>query len=48
VERYAEKNMKDDGNARLRPLDDKSDRNNEGRKKFKSNEEGKDEEQGNP
>jgi hypothetical protein len=45
VEKYAEKNTKEDNYVRTRPLDDKSDKNNEGRKKFKPNEDGKDDAQ---
>jgi hypothetical protein len=41
VEQYAEKNTKDESYTRPRPLDDKSDKNNEGRKKFKGNDDGK-------
>lgn len=49
VEQYAEKNTKDEIYSRPRPLDDKADKNNEGRKKFKPNEDGKEEgQQSNP
>lgn len=43
VEQYAEKYPKDDNYTRPRPLDDKNDKNNEGRKKFKPNDDGKEE-----
>ena len=43
VEKYAEKNTREEGLTRPRPLDDRNDKNTEGRKKFKPNDEGKDE-----